>query len=120
MGSNDPGAAARKQYGGFDTRSVAPIDKTPDKSNNGAAAPIPRSTSPQLPGLGASRWAQPTQANPIPRASSPQLPGLGASRWAAPPPAQVNNDGNNKAFVQPTPLKRNNNNGGKKNFRKGW
>lgn len=117
MGPSDPGAAARKQYGGFAPKTEAQPVKPSGTSSNGAAAPPPRSPSPQLPGLGASQWAAPAQASPVPRSASPQLPGLGASRWAAPAPAPTGDD---KPFVQPTLPGRKNNGGGKRNNRKGW
>jgi len=113
MGAYDPGAAARKQYGGMAVNRVGPTDNASEKPSNAVAAPIPRSSSPQLPGLGTSRWAQP--AAPVARSSSPQLPGLGASKWAQ--PAQEKAADDDKPFIQPTPPGRKNNGGRKRGGR---
>jgi len=59
IGSSDPGAATQKQYGGLDVRSKAPTGNVIEKTENAVAAPTTRSSSPQVPGLGASKSATP-------------------------------------------------------------
>jgi len=61
IGSSNFGAAARKQYDGLGVRSKGPTSNIIEKIENAVVTATTRSSSPQVSGLRASKWATPAQ-----------------------------------------------------------